>query len=189
MTSKKKPLPISGDLLPKGGQLPSTLNSPMPTSGISVFQQINPLEHISNSIKTICYYKEQCKLIDLEIERIEKNAEMTIRKIDKLFLIEMEKLKLKKEDSKKKLGMAADELRTHALTRKDLMLLISGMIDKICSPDITVEDKKILAKLIQDFRKTLESTNNTSYSILELLMNSVSNDIDNAELLGGGDNV
>ncbi|MEG6276154.1 hypothetical protein UXO72_23660 [Enterobacter hormaechei] len=184
MGNKKNPVSISGNLLPKGSQLPSSFNLPVSNPSLSIIQQLNPLEHISNAIKTICLYKEQCKLIDLEMARLENEAKITTKKIDKLFLIEMEKLKSKRESAEMKLRMAAGELKDRSVTRKELMESISSLVGEICNPEFSVEAKKIARDTIKDLREMLNSTNDSSFLTLELLINNVNHDVDNTPLLG-----
>lgn len=185
MASKKNFMPISGDLLPQSNKLPSSLNVPMPSPSLNIIQQLNPLEHISNAIKTICYYKEQCKLIDLEMRRIEKGAEITMREIDKSFLIEMDKLKIKRVDAERKLGIAANQLKSQSVNREKLMESMTDLVKQICDPNLDIEHKKIINEAMQSIRDTLKSTNDSSYSILELLIINVKQDLDNIKLLGG----
>ncbi|MFB6947993.1 hypothetical protein ACFCYL_42725, partial [Streptomyces sp. NPDC056305] len=63
--SKKNNVPMiqnNGNLQPFSmGNLPSIAKTFPMEIHTTILQQLNPLEHISNAISRICYYKEQCK--------------------------------------------------------------------------------------------------------------------------------
>lgn len=76
----------NGNLQPFSmGNLPSIAKTFPMEIHTTILQQLNPLEHISNAISRICYYKEQCKALELESLKIKEQASFMHLKIDTNF--------------------------------------------------------------------------------------------------------
>ncbi|HFU3395576.1 TPA: hypothetical protein ACGQML_004371 [Escherichia coli] len=87
------------------------------TPPATILQQLNPLEHISNAISRICYYKEQCKTIELESLRIKEQASLMHFKIDTEFKKAMYELETRRKNNELKLIAAANDFKQISLTK------------------------------------------------------------------------
>lgn len=139
----------------------------------NLLQQLNPLEHISNAISRICYYKEQCKILEVESLRIKEQANLMHSKIDSEFKKAMYELETRRKNNELKLITSANEFKQISIVKSDLVKNISSLVSSICSKEFSLEDKKIMNETLIIMKDLLSGQRSESYEKFEVLLNSV----------------
>ncbi|WP_368888040.1 hypothetical protein [Proteus columbae] len=178
--SKKNNVPMiktNGDILSSSRiNLPSIDKSfPMELPSTNLLQQLNPLEHISNTINRICYYKEQCKMLEVESLRIKEQANLMHSKIDSEFKKAMYELETRRKNNESKLIASANEFKQISIVKSELVKNISSLVSSICSKDVSLEDKKIMNESLIIMKGLLSGQRSESYEKFEKLLDSVDN--------------
>lgn len=185
--SKKNNVPMiqnNGNLQPFSmGNLPSIGKTFPMEIHTTILQQLNPLEHISNAISRICYYKEQCKALELESLKIKEQASLMHLKIDTNFKKAMYELETRRKSNELKLIAAANDFKQISITKSDLIKEISKLVSSICSNDVSLESKKAMNDTLIIMKGMLSNQRSESYEKFKSLLSSIDSSYNDALLI------
>jgi hypothetical protein len=133
---------------------------------------ISVLDSVSKSYAQIMAYKTETKKLEVEITKINRQAEMAKNVIDKQFFYEMQKLKDKQSSILIGLKLAHQELGGLRIRKQDIQNMREAYHQQILNPNVSFKEKKMYGNLIIQLGKELKSLSKDSYLTFSKMVES-----------------
>lgn len=127
------------------------------SSELTILEKINPIGALERSYARRLIYEQKIKELEVQLEQINKQAEIAHQTIEKKFQIEMERLKNRRVELITIFQAISSELSQNSRTRIDLMKMANTLQEQALQRNIPLDDKKMYLeyslKLIEQVRE------------------------------------
>ena len=136
---------------------------------ISVF---NVLSSASKSYAQIVAYEIETKKLEVEITKINQQAEVAKNVINKQFIYEMQKLQNKQEVILRNLNLAHQQLGDLRIDKQKIQNMRELSHKQMLNPNISLDEKQMHKDLIIKFGKDLKNLSKNSYLTFNKMIDS-----------------
>lgn len=138
-----------------------------------VTKLINPLGYLAEAYANTLAYKIETKRLEVEIERINKQAEIAHNAIDKTFNLKMEELKQRRAALAAFYEITNNELERLHIDKKKVMDTAEFAFQQILKPELGLEEKRMFKDIAIEATKSLpkfgEQANESLKQIVETI--------------------
>jgi len=136
---------------------------------IGLMQSLNPLQFASEAIAQIAYYKHQVKVLEIEQERINAEANIRHHQIDAALQAGLQLLEERRIALQTALEAVTKDLENTHIEKKQILDCVDNLVKSICNPELSSEDKKIAHSTIATLTDTLKIMGKESTIKLDLI--------------------
>jgi len=135
-----------------------------------LIQNVNPLQIVSEMIIQISYYKHQVKALEIELERINAEANIRHHQIDAALNAGMQLLEERRIVLQSSLAIVTKDLDNTHIEKKQILDSIDMLVKNICTPTLSSQDKQINHSIIATLTNTLKDMGEQSTIKLDLIV-------------------
>lgn len=171
----KSTTPAKSDSVGKIDKVDATAAFHQSTGGkwISIFKAFNPLGHLADVYAQTLAYKIECKRLDVELIRIEKQAEIANNLIDKTYRLKLEELQQRRIALVGFFNTVDRQLERLHLERMKAQEMRDMVAKKVLEPGLDIEERRLFKEMTVEMNAHLVALGNNANESLKTLVQAL----------------
>lgn len=131
---------------------------------------INPIGTIAGAISQILHYRYQIRMLEVEAQRIEREAKVKHHQIERAYEVAIRALEERRKTLEASFQVAADNIRNINAQRTDLTKQIVELSKALVSPQLSIHEKEVISTTIKEISTLCVNLGQEGCASLQLIV-------------------